>query len=553
MSDATYLTPQQILALKTPEDFSKENPTNIEVNKRYAQGYENYRKQLPTIDNVNSSANARLKRQGIDTPSALPKALSTGMGSPIPAVSKVAPPTPIATPSEVLSEKAMNQGIEGSKLQADAETLKAQSDAKQATEFAKLEQSQKEERNRLFEEKKTKMKEQSQFAPTKENGQSLLALFGLMNVMAGMSGGSGKYAAMNAMANMTGAMKGYHEGKKELFDSELKQYEKNFQAIKYNNELQEKTYNEAMDLLSKNKDAGMAKIKELAALDNNGIVAIAARSGDLSRVSKIIQERSKFVQAIEHQHETMAEKKREFDQRATQHQAEMVQRRDIALAKEVAKYGDTAGYVAEKTGAHLDKKKADEVIQTAQAMGTMYSLIAKAKNDPDMVGRVGQAKGWIDKYIKSYLDTGNAPDDKESERDQKALLFAKQYAAALVKYERSLANGAKGFTVQFQNRFNELMKQTQFTTDGFVSLLENQNKEMANSVVGNSKALNIDNLSDMAVDIAERSGMPEAKDGLEFVRSRVNGKVTPSAPSSGETLTEDEKAELAALKAKYGK
>ena len=321
-----------------------------------------------------TGAGAGRGQQGIEPtpPSALAGALGTSMGSPIPTGG---PSVATNTPSSQLMDKGMQSGIEGSKAKESGENLQAQSDAKQAAELAKLTKADTDAAHKLFQDKQLKMKEESPFAPTKESGQSLLALFGLMNVMAGMNGGTGKYAAMNAMANMTGAMKGYHEGKKELFDTELKQYEKNMAALKYNNDLQEKTYNDAMALISKDKEAGMAKIKELAAMDNTGIVAQLARSGRLTEIGKIMDARAKGMQTAEHHTETI--KNQWAMQREREREAKNRQEEGFRHAEKMAETKVTAG----GTGAAMER--------------VMYQDIGNAKYNMQELKDVGERTGKL--------------------------------------------------------------------------------------------------------------------------------------------------------------
>ena len=97
------------------------------------------------------------------------------------------------------------------------------------------------------------------------------------------------------------------------------------------------------------------------------------------------------------------------------------------------------------------------------------------------------------------------PSDQESGLDQDALLFAKRYASYLVNYERSLAPGARGFTVAFQNRFNNLMQQNQFNADGMIKLLDDQQREVAAQATRVDRHINRDNLTKLGDDVAGRS------------------------------------------------
>jgi hypothetical protein len=92
------------------------------------------------------------------------------------------------------------------------------------------------------------------------------------------------------------------------------------------------------------------------------------------------------------------------------------------------------------------------------------------------------------------------PSDKEaidSGMSQKTLIFAKKYAAYLVGYEQALAGGAKGFTVQFQKRFNELMQSNQFNPEGFKALMDEQISEISRRQARNNLGINRNVLTKM--------------------------------------------------------
>ena len=68
--------------------------------------------------------------------------------------------------------------------------------------------------------------------PTKENVQSLATLFSLIGVVGVGLGGTGKMSAMNSLGAMTGLMKGWQQGRSELFKKDLQEFEKNMTSIK---------------------------------------------------------------------------------------------------------------------------------------------------------------------------------------------------------------------------------------------------------------------------------------------------------------------------------
>jgi len=176
-------------------------------------------------------------------------------------------------------------------------TERAAKAAKDIADKAKVISSQEEAATGKFKE----------FVPTQSNAKDIGALFSLLTVAAFGAGGQGRYAGMMAMKNMSGALQGYKEGRTDLFNKELKEYDKNFAAMKANNDLAQKTYNRAMELLSLDKEAGLAEMAHLASLDSNGVVAMQVRAHDWEGVGKSLETRAKAIRLSEEKREKLAQ------------------------------------------------------------------------------------------------------------------------------------------------------------------------------------------------------------------------------------------------------
>ena len=166
----------------------------------------------------------------------------------------------------------------------------------------------------------------------------------------------------------------------------------------------------------------------------------------------------------------------------------------------------------------------------AGAIGDAYGLKAEIEKHPEWVGRTGQVKNVFNRTIES-INTGTAlPDDN----NQPELIFAKRYAEYLVNYERSLAGGAKGFTVAFQNRFNKLLEQNQFNAAGFGALMDEQIRTITNKAAAIAPSVNKKNLTEMALDIKTRAGEDDTADAI---RAYSRGKPIAAAPASTSAKT----------------
>jgi hypothetical protein len=173
------------------------------------------------------------------------------------------------------------------------------------------------------------------------------------------------------------------------------------------------------------------------------------------------------------------------------------------------KGGSTSEYVAKFTGATLPKEDANAVSDAATSIGQANELKKRLADHPDFAGRQGQVNNYVDRYINSFRSgastDGIDQDAANSDVDQASLRFAKEYAAYLVSYERSLAGGGKNFTVMLQKRFNELMKQDQFNATGLTALLDDQIQEVARSATKRSDQITTPKLIAMGNDIMARS------------------------------------------------
>ena len=105
-----------------------------------------------------------------------------------------------------------------------------------------------------------------EFHPTKENAQSLGELFSLVATMGVMLGGGGKMAAQGALDSMTGMLKGWQSGRKDLYEKELKEFDKEYKRVQdIRTDIQNKLQ-KGMQLASIDKEASYSELQQAAAL-----------------------------------------------------------------------------------------------------------------------------------------------------------------------------------------------------------------------------------------------------------------------------------------------
>ena len=327
-----------------------------------------------------------------------------------------------------------------------------------------------------YEDVKSKIEKPPEFKPTQENAMELGAIFSLIGTMGVSLGGSGKLSGLNAMNAMGGMLKGWQQGKKDVFEKEQKIFDKEVARIKSANDMLLKDLEIYQKLSITDKEAKLIKGQEIAS-KNPGVGAALIESGKANVLYEIAKKNTDIHAEII----KLAEKNR------------------VSGKGE----GDQSSLIYSYTGAKLEpKKSAPEVANIAKSIGEADDLKEFVKNNAELVGRSGQINQAIERYKDSWKQ-GYEPDDQ----GQPALIFAKRYAAYLVNYERSLAGGARGFTVQFQKRFNDLLKQDQFNAKGFEQLMDDQIRELTSNATPYSGSINRENMTALGRDMARRSGV----------------------------------------------
>ena len=334
------------------------------------------------------------------------------------------------------------------------------------------------------------------FVPTKENTQDLATLFSLVSVIGMAIGGGGKQNAQQAMSAMNGMLEGHQKGRADLYKQQQIEFDKNFKAMQAAVQSAEKEYEEAVRMNMVDKEAGeIARKLALAKLHSPMLKAMEDRLGPLAVLNTLKELRTSVKNATELENKLQEQADKRQDAKDAKEAAERRHREDMAaterrhretLASKGGVGSDTRSDVVNflgvnfGTGKQADTKY-DQVAAAANTMAEALALSNAVRRNPDVVGRVGQAKGFIDRYVKSLSSDGVETEKTPvptTKQEQEALLFSKRYAAYLIRYEQALAGSAKGFTVAFMTRFNNLMQQNQFNPEGFDGLMKEQIREI---------------------------------------------------------------------------
>lgn len=135
------------------------------------------------------------------------------------------------------------------------------------------------------------------FIPTQENALSLGTLFGLIGVAGTLMGGRGQQSAMGALNAMSGMMAGWRQGRADLYNRERQKYDQEMRRVQEQNNILQRDFQDALNLMKTDLDAGLARAREAAAKHGVSIAGAAATRQGAAGVQSWLQSlRSSLLQ-----------------------------------------------------------------------------------------------------------------------------------------------------------------------------------------------------------------------------------------------------------------
>lgn len=123
------------------------------------------------------------------------------------------------------------------------------------------------------------------FVPTKETAADFSLLGGLISVIGFMAGkGKGMQSGLDALDSMTGMMNGWQQGRKDLYDRELKNFQANFERLNAVHEQYRQQLTNALEVAKVNLTQGLADAQLAAAKAGDDVVLAQAKAGNLKAV-----------------------------------------------------------------------------------------------------------------------------------------------------------------------------------------------------------------------------------------------------------------------------
>ena len=130
------------------------------------------------------------------------------------------------------------------------------------------------------EEAMVRIGEEPKLEPMKDNIKDFASIFSIFSALTFASGGKGRGAGMAGLSALNGAIEGWNKGRKDLFDRNIKEFEKQLASYKARQEKELKL----LDLIYQERGAatedGRALIQEFIAEDQ-GYAAARLKVGDL--------------------------------------------------------------------------------------------------------------------------------------------------------------------------------------------------------------------------------------------------------------------------------
>jgi hypothetical protein len=229
--------------------------------------------------------------------------------------------------------------------------------------------------------------------PTRDNVQTLAGLFSLIGVIGTVMGGQGRMSALSSLKSMSGMMGGWQQGRKDLWDKELKEFDK--ATLDYKNRLDAayRKYSMGREKMQRDYEAGKADMDEaLAELGSPFLKATRDKQG-YEMAFKHLESAVKDAQHV-----------------ATEAGAERRHQETLAAQKELAGL---------KAVEKVDREIVDEVqkhypgVQVENLTGLSKEGVARVNNSLDTIKQIESVAKYVSEHpqavgatakIKNYIN-----------------------------------------------------------------------------------------------------------------------------------------------------
>jgi len=250
-----------------------------------------------------------------------------------------AQPAPQIAQQELAGRIQRGQRAEGAipklgemESQATEEKIRAQQAVRKgvAAEQLKQEQAFGGREETALETRQADVKAEPEFKPDKMELDDYRNLAGMLIGIGTLVGGKGKMGAMYSLQALNGMMKGYAEGRKDLFKTQQIEFEKALKSVDAHNKRIDREFNDAMSLINTDRRTALAKLKQLEAELGDGVMAADLRLNDLGKLRKDIDSAVKSGENALKIIETNRQKELDREAQAERRKADAELRRELA-------------------------------------------------------------------------------------------------------------------------------------------------------------------------------------------------------------------------------
>lgn len=175
----------------------------------------------------------------------------------------------VATEQKIRAQQAMRMGV-------------AQEQLKQEEGFAGQEAT-------AMQTRQAGVREEPEFKPSKMELDDYRNLAGMLIGIGALVGGKGKMGAMYSLQALNGMMKGFAEGRRDLFKTEQIQFDKTLKAVDAHNKRIEREFNDAMSIINTDRKTALAKLKVLEAELAGSVLEADLRLNDFGKFRKDLE------------------------------------------------------------------------------------------------------------------------------------------------------------------------------------------------------------------------------------------------------------------------
>lgn len=275
-----------------------------------------------------------------------------------------------------------------------------------------------------------------EFHPTQDNAASLGGLFSMIATMGVMLGSSGKMAALNSMNAMSGMLKGWQAGRKDLYEKEYKEFKTNFDRIKQIREDLRKDLEDYYKLAPYDKEQAQAKLELIARkAGTNSIIGAYASKAQVDKIVDFYEKSGNFLQ----KEEELALRRREasgnYQYFTKDGKTYAVNTKNPSDVREVpfdlagaSKLGAKAGggpmkkgefqanFVGQAIGRQVDPDTGARFAAAVNYISKLDDLAEKSRTLGGKSGFATEVAGFVNKFIAEDLDKYSETDPQTGQK-----------------------------------------------------------------------------------------------------------------------------------------